>query len=375
MAPSTAEPDVHVVAPPAALDAVELFLAGLSDSICAPTAADPLLRLDGAHTAGEVLNLDDPDRTCVATITITRVVGPGLVQAKVQPCRPFEHGPLRARRLTRQLPGQRLLSCHGLPSTAQLQDVDLDDIDLVVVTLTTAQVQHPDLPRGLIELEQQLHRPVRVVVGSTEQMEHREQILQRLSSQVVDLGAGQLDPHRSGGLVVLFTGLSGSGKSTLARAVAQSFAEDDPRRVTILDGDDVRQVLSSGLGFSPQDRALNVRRIGWVASLVAHHTGIALCSPIAPYDDGRQEIARMVQAAGGTFVLVHVCTPLAVCETRDRKGLYARARSGQIPDFTGISAPYEEPVAPDLRLDLTDNPISAAAATVRQTISRIETHI
>lgn len=151
------------------------------------------------------------------------------------------------------------------------------------------------------------------------------------------------------GLTVLFTGLSGSGKSTIARGVCDGIRRSG-RSVSLLDGDVVRRMLSSGLTFSRQDRELNIRRIGYVASEITRHGGVALCAPIAPYAEGRAEVRAMVEEFGD-FFLVHVATPLEVCEARDRKGLYAKARAGQIPEFTGISDPYEEPEDADLVVD------------------------
>jgi len=179
------------------------------------------------------------------------------------------------------------------------------------------------------------------------------------SGDVIDLtGAERAGEARTdGGAVLFFTGLSGSGKSTLAKAVRNVLLERTERPVTLLDGDVVRRHLSAGLGFSPEDRDRNVRRIGWVAARIAEHGGLAIASPIAPYEATRQSVAQATRQAGAAFLLVHVATPLAECERRDRKGLYARARRGEIPDFTGISAPYEEPVEPDLRLDTTDRPL------------------
>ena len=142
---------------------------------------------------------------------------------------------------------------------------------------------------------------------------------------------------RHGG-VVLFTGLSGSGKSTVARALRDRLVEEG-RDVTLLDGDVVRRLLSAGLGFSADDRDLNVRRIGYVAAEVARHGGLAVAAPIAPYARSRAAVREMVEDAGATYVLVHVSTPLEVCEARDRKGLYAKARRGEIESFTGSLRP------------------------------------
>ena len=130
-------------------------------------------------------------------------------------------------------------------------------------------------------------------------------------------------PGHGTGAVVFFTGLSGSGKSTIARALADQLTDDGERRVTLLDGDEVRQHLSRGLGFDAESREINIDRIAWVASLVAAHGGIAIAAPIAPFDAGRRN-ARAMTEPNGAFLLVWVSTPLAVCEARDRKGLYAQ---------------------------------------------------
>jgi sulfate adenylyltransferase len=166
------------------------------------------------------------------------------------------------------------------------------------------------------------------------------------------------------GVVVFFTGLSGSGKSTLAQALLDLILERGERTATSLDGDVVRRNLSAGLTFSRADRETNIRRIGWVAAEIARHRGIAICSPIAPFDETRKQVRAMVEEAGGEFVLVHVATPLEECERRDRKGLYAKARAGEIPEFTGISSPYEEPGDAAVRVDTTGRTIDEALADV-----------
>ena len=159
-------------------------------------------------------------------------------------------------------------------------------------------------------------------------------------------------PRRRQGFTVFFTGLSGSGKSTIANALLVKFLEMGGRPVTLLDGDLVRKHLSSELGFSKEHRDINIRRIGYVASEITKNGGIAVCAPIAPYDAVRKDVRAMVQPLGG-FMLVHVATPLEVCEQRDRKGLYAKARAGIIKEFTGISDPYEAPADADLIIDTT----------------------
>jgi sulfate adenylyltransferase len=160
-------------------------------------------------------------------------------------------------------------------------------------------------------------------------------------------------PRDRRGVVLFLTGLSGSGKSTIARAVHDRLLERGDRTVTSLDGDVVRHHLSKGLGFSREDRETNIARIGWVAAEISRHGGVALCSPIAPFDSTRKQVRALVDDAGGGFVLVHVSTPLQECERRDRKGLYAKARAGAIPEFTGISSPYEVPDDADLSIDTT----------------------
>jgi sulfate adenylyltransferase len=177
------------------------------------------------------------------------------------------------------------------------------------------------------------------------------------------VGTDQPPPDEQG-LVLFFTGLSGSGKSTLARALVDRLLEQGRRTVTSLDGDVVRRHLSAGLTFSKEDRETNIRRIGWVAAEIARHGGVAAVSPIAPFDETRQQVRAMVEDAGGAFFLVHVATPLEECERRDRKGLYARARAGEIPEFTGISSPYEEPKDADVRVDTTGRTIEDALGDV-----------
>ncbi|MFQ5516212.1 MAG: bifunctional sulfate adenylyltransferase/adenylylsulfate kinase [Acidimicrobiia bacterium] len=160
-------------------------------------------------------------------------------------------------------------------------------------------------------------------------------------------------PRSRQGFTVFFTGLSGSGKSTIANALLVKLLELGGRPVTLLDGDIVRKNLSSELGFSKEHRDLNILRIGFVAAEITKNGGIAICAPIAPYDHTRRQVRQTVAPVGG-FHLIHIATPLEVCESRDRKGLYAKARAGIIKEFTGISDPYEEPADADMVIDTTD---------------------
>ncbi len=181
--------------------------------------------------------------------------------------------------------------------------------------------------------------------------------------EVVDELRRTYPPRQEQGFTVFFTGLSGAGKSTLAQVLLVRLLERGGRPVTLLDGDIVRLNLSSELTFSKEHRDLNIRRIGFVASEITKNRGIAICAPIAPYDGARQEVRQMISALGG-FVLVHVATPLSVCEDRDRKGMYAKARAGLIKGFTGIDDPFEEPDDAPLVIDTTDKTPGQCVRTI-----------
>jgi sulfate adenylyltransferase len=171
-------------------------------------------------------------------------------------------------------------------------------------------------------------------------------------------------PHSTQGFTVLFTGLSGSGKSTIANALLVKLLELGGRNISLLDGDIVRKNLSSELGFSKKDRDTNIKRIGFVASEISKHGGVAICAPIAPYDNIRKEVRQMVQQSGGGFILVYVNTPLEVCEKRDPKGLYRKARAGKIKEFTGVSDPYEEPKDADITINTVNHSVEELAQTI-----------
>ncbi len=242
----------------------------------------------------------------------------------------------------------RRLSGTGLVRASLAAAELLDLATVVAVPLASRGPAHPDADHRLGEQVSEAYAPGEVlgVPGEGE--------LPEAVAAVVDF---EVPPVERQGVVLFFTGLSGSGKSTLARALHDVVLERGQRTVTSLDGDVVRRNLSAGLTFSKADRETNIRRIGWVAAEISRHGGVAIVSPIAPFDETRQQVRAMVDAAGGAFFLIHVATPVEECERRDRKGLYAKARRGEIPEFTGISSPYEEPSDADVRVDTTGRSI------------------
>jgi len=177
-------------------------------------------------------------------------------------------------------------------------------------------------------------------------------------------------PKHKQGFTVFFTGLSGSGKSTIANALMVKLLEDGSRPVTLLDGDIVRKNLSSELNFSKEHRDLNIQRIGFVASEITKNRGIAICAPIAPYARTRRQVREMISPVGG-FLEVYVSTPIEVCEQRDRKGLYAKAREGLIKGFTGIDDPYEAPEKAEIVMDTLDLSPDLAAHRILITLEKL----
>lgn len=171
------------------------------------------------------------------------------------------------------------------------------------------------------------------------------------------------------GAVVFLTGLSGAGKSTIARALAEELRRtagpaNEGREVALLDGDEIRRHLSADLGFDPGSRAANVERVATIAAQVAARGGIAITALIAPFEAARRR-AREIVEPNGAFLLVHVRVPLDVAEARDPKGLYARARAGEIPEFTGISSPFEDPPAADITVDTAALSVGEAVGAIR----------
>jgi len=181
--------------------------------------------------------------------------------------------------------------------------------------------------------------------------------------EVAEVLAQAYPPRSKQGVVIWFTGLSGSGKSTTAD-ILTTMLQEYGRGVSVLDGDVVRTHLSKGLGFSKEDRDTNIRRIGFVAAEIAKHGGTVICAAISPYRTTRQDAADMVGA--DHFVEVFMDTPIEVCESRDKKGLYAKARRGEIKGFTGIDDPYEPPLNPSVTLDTVNHTAEENAQQIIQ---------
>ena len=400
MAAVSSHPPQHCPTP-RELDDLELLLngalaplTGFNEPGSPVTLSLPDEVTEAAESAGSI-ELVDPEGLPLAVATAGGDGGwavSGLAHAQYGPFRRLYLAPAEVR--------QRYAGATFVPVTDALGKAELAELaaEPRVVLLVLAGAGTPDdlSPVGLIRasLAAAGHLPDAAVVvvplasrGDAE-TDHAlgvqvvanyaagDRVLALPSTDQDDLPddiASIVDSDRPGpdrrGLVLFFTGLSGSGKSTLARALQDKLLEQGHRTVTSLDGDVVRRNLSAGLTFSKEDRETNIRRIGWVAAEISRHGGIAICSPIAPFDETRQQVRQMVADAGGEFFLVHVATPLEECERRDRKGLYAKARAGLIPEFTGISSPYEEPQDAAVRVDTTGRTIEDALAEVERALA------
>jgi sulfate adenylyltransferase len=183
--------------------------------------------------------------------------------------------------------------------------------------------------------------------------------------EVASILAESYPPRHKQGICIWFTGLSGAGKTATAEILVELLMEHG-RQSTMLDGDVVRTHLSAGLGFSRQDRDVNIRRIGFVAAEVVRHGGIAVCAAVSPYRAARNDVRNMMNP--GEFIEIFVDTPLEICEQRDTKGMYAKARRGEISGFTGVDDPYEEPLNPEIRLETIG---STAAQNARRIFDRL----
>ncbi|MBB5120355.1 adenylylsulfate kinase [Streptomyces eurocidicus] len=174
-------------------------------------------------------------------------------------------------------------------------------------------------------------------------------------------------PGGATGATVWLTGLPSAGKTTIARALAERL-RGEGHRTEVLDGDEIREFLSAGLGFSRADRDTNVRRIGFVAQLLASHGVTVLVPVIAPYADAREAVREHHRERGTAFVEVHVATPVEVCSVRDVKGLYAKQAAGEISGLTGVDDPYEVPVDPDLRIETHGTSVEESASVVHKAL-------
>lgn len=372
-------PDTPQVCPgPVDLDLLELVRNGAYR----PTNDRPA-RFDDALTGPSIATVElvDPEGVPLARVPVEVVGGQQRVTMRRTPhwlgrisTRPFEH----LYRWPDEVKAASLSGADVILVNRPLTEADLTGIpsgrSVILMVLAGPSADPTAATLGLLHSAYQLATQREDVQAIAVPMDvGRSETDPGLYSTVLNAyaphGYRRLDSNQpsrpySPGLVLFFTGLSGSGKSTIARAVRNAILEQYGRTVSLLDGDVVRRTLSTGLGFSPTDRETNVLRIGWVAATVAHHGGIAICSPIAPSEPIRQLVRATVAEKGGQFVLIHVATPLKVCERRDRKGLYAKARAGKIPDFTGISAPYDEPTGADLVLDTTALTVDRAQESV-----------
>ncbi|NPC97286.1 adenylyl-sulfate kinase [Nocardioides sp. zg-DK7169] len=369
------------------LDDLELLITGaLRPTVAFNEPGSPVTltlspEVDEAATAAGGVELVDPEGLPLARVTVPGGQVEALTHAQFGPFRrlyldpatvrasyagrtfvPVTDALTRAQLETLRAAGPVVLLAlvgHGTPLLspvallrATLRAADLlDDAAVVAVPLAS---------RGDATLDHELGLQVVANYAGADRVLGLSDDNGELPASVAEVVDFDQPPTERQGLVLFFTGLSGSGKSTLARALMDRLLEQGTRTVTSLDGDVVRRNLSAGLTFSKADRETNIRRIGWVAAEISRHGGVAVCSPIAPFDETRQQVRAMVDEAGGAFFLVHVATPLEECERRDRKGLYAKARRGEIPEFTGISSPYEVPDDADVVVDTTGRTIDAA---------------
>lgn len=180
--------------------------------------------------------------------------------------------------------------------------------------------------------------------------------------------ATNLENHVTSGATVWLTGLPSAGKTTIAHELAGRLREEG-HRVEVLDGDEIREFISAGLGFSREDRHTNVQRIGFVAELLARNGVLALVPVIAPYTDSRDAVRKRHQQNGTPYVEIHVATPVEVCSVRDVKGLYAKQAAGELTGLTGVDDPYEAPESPDLRIESQNQTVQESAASVYALLS------
>lgn len=342
----------------------------------------PRLRVpEGLVSAGEDLLLCDPDNTPLACVPVSAVApdgeGGSWIEGDVALIREPEHGVARERRLSTSisLANQSVALVGGeLRASDMLAAFDsAHDGPLAVVVEGCADAARSmSIVQDAIECARrrtgtQVWFIPHATTGGSDGKAAETVLRGRGATEVVDLRRA---PAPVAGAVLLLTGLSGAGKSTIARALTESIAADGAHRPVLLDGDDMRREMAGELGFGREDRDRNLRRIAWVAARVAEAGGLAVCAPIAPFAASRRSMRELVEPTA-SFLVVHVSTPLAVAEERDRKGLYARARAGQIPDFTGIDSPYEVPDDAVLEIDTSEVSVADAVALIRQMLERL----
>lgn len=379
------------------LEGLELVLSGLlpaaggrlpaGDVPAAAGDAHPASRLvlpDSAMReagADEELTLCDPENTPIAALAIDRAAplehGRVAVSGTVRQLRDLEHGPARAFRLGRDadLSGSTVAVFSPGVSPADIlravRSAEGARLELIAEG-TEDRVASARLVRELQEAAELIpHARVRFVpradIGDDAQDLTMDVLAGLGAVQPLDLRG--LRREKGKGAAVVFTGLSGAGKSTVARALAEWINARTLQRAVLLDGDELRRELASDLGFSPEDRHRNLERQAWVAARVAEAGGLAICAPIAPFAASRAAMRAKIEP-NSRFMLIHVATPLAVAEARDRKGLYAQARAGAITDFTGIDSPYEVPEDADLVIDTSELTIEECVAAVSALLSK-----
>lgn len=393
------------------LDEMELLLGGLlspADGYCLPSEVPnnwsaPFTLAISAEVAKTIritgaLLLADTDGTPLARVDVTGMetsATGAFVAGRLEAVRIAEHPPFRPLRLVSPLEdtaGNTVAAIFSEPPRSS--EIALSIVKAqeqqgnLLLIATCGQQPHgnytvtPLVDELLLCAAEVPNAQVGVLILPTGglSLTSRAQVLQKAVLKNLGAGAvldfttviGCVQPAESKtmcrrGTVIFLTGLSGSGKSTLARELAGALQRIEHRYVTLLDGDDTRRILSPTLGFSREAREENIRRLGWVAARISEAGGLVICAPIAPYAQTRSEVRAMAEAVG-QYILVHVSTPLAVCEARDRKGLYAKARNGEIQNFTGVSAPYESPADADVRCDLGALSLNDAVATVLRAV-------
>lgn len=354
-----------------ALDELELILGGLLSQKNHRVSDDlntVISQAIATHQGISRLLLADPDATPLAAIDFSEKATDA--QVEFTSLAAAEHGPGRALRVTAPLDSSAsVVLIDDIPTPTLLEHLKtlLPSGGILLVLAGSSRSRRTEYSTLLAELEAACRlvpglQPAHLIAPS---YCDEDSLLAALQASIIhDARHGVQDSTRRG-MMVMFSGLSGSGKSTLARSVLDSLQQKH-RDPVLLDGDDIRRFVSKGLGFSREDRETNVERIGWIGSRIAQAGGVALCAPIAPFAQTRQKVRQLAQAVGCTFYLIHVSTALEICEERDRKGLYAKARAGLLKDFTGIDSPYEVPTDADLTLDLGHLEIVEATQQVLQ---------